>query len=168
MVATTTMLLLSIGLSILAAKLLQKKNKALAQDDKQTTLATRGSYIPRVIGRRRVGAVWAPSAELRPNQTDQDTLPPYELLDQIIERHVEREQSTRQIIEETDLDPDLVRQIARMIDRAQYKRDQAAVVLKVTDRAFGPGRPMPIAMRWEEATRPAGTPADQRAARRNR
>lgn len=58
MVATTTMLVLSVGLSILAGKLLAKKNKAIAQDDKPTTLATRGTYLPRIVGRRRVGAVW--------------------------------------------------------------------------------------------------------------
>ncbi len=92
----------------------------------------------------------APSAELRPNQTDQDTLPPYEVLDQIVERHIERELSIRQIVEETALEPHLVREIVRMIDLAQYKRDQAATVLKVTPRAFGRGRPMPIAMKWEQ------------------
>ena len=97
----------------------------------------------------------APSAELRPNQTDQDTLPPYEVLDQIVERYIERELSIRQIIEETDLDPALVRETAAMIDGAQYKRDQAAPVLKITTRTFGRGRPMPIAMKWQEARHPA-------------
>ena len=95
----------------------------------------------------------APSAELRPNQTDQDTLPPYDVLDQIVERYVEREQSVRQIVEETDLGPLLVHQTVRMIDLAQYKRDQAAPVLKVTPRAFGRGRPMPIAMKWDPELR---------------
>jgi len=95
----------------------------------------------------------APSAELRPNQTDQDTLPPYEVLDQIVERYVERELSIRQIVEETDLDPELVHETTRMIDGAQHKRDQAALVLKVTPRTFGRGRPMPIAMRWQEGAR---------------
>ncbi len=105
----------------------------------------------------------APSAELRPNQTDQDTLPPYEVLDQVVERYIEREQSIRQIIEETDLDPRLVRDTALMIDRAQYKRDQAAVILKVTPRAFGRGRPMPIVMRWEEAGQRTPSPARRRS-----
>ncbi len=95
----------------------------------------------------------APSAELRPNQTDQDTLPPYEVLDQIVERYIERELSIRQIVEETDLEPALVHETSRMIDGAQHKRDQAALVLKVTPRTFGRGRPMPIAMRWEEGAR---------------
>ncbi|MHC4142161.1 MAG: NAD(+) synthase, partial [Planctomycetota bacterium] len=94
----------------------------------------------------------APSAELRPNQTDQDTLPPYDVLDPIVQRYIEREQSIEQIVEETDLDPKLVREITTMIDRAQHKRDQVAPVLKVSPRAFGRGRPMPIAMRWEESS----------------
>ncbi len=92
-----------------------------------------------------------PSAELRPHQLDQDTLPPYETLDLIVERYIELEQSVPQIIGETDIEAQLVRETVSMIDRAQYKRDQAALILKVTARTFGRGRPMPIAMRWTEA-----------------
>ena len=92
-----------------------------------------------------------PSAELRPNQTDQDTLPPYEELDQIVERAIEREQSLQTIVEETGLNAELVRRTLQMIDRAQYKRDQAPVILKVTGRAFGRGRPMPIVMKGESS-----------------
>ncbi|MCZ6851932.1 MAG: hypothetical protein O7F17_09850, partial [Planctomycetota bacterium] len=55
-----------------------------------------------------------------------------------------------QIIDETDIEAQLVRETVSMIDRAQYKRDQAALILKVTARTFGRGRPMPIAMRWQE------------------
>jgi NAD+ synthase (glutamine-hydrolysing) len=88
-----------------------------------------------------------PSAELRPNQTDQDTLPPYEVLDQIIERFIEREQSAQTIIAESGIDRDLVLKTLKMIDRAQYKRGQAPVIPKVSPRAFGPGRPMPIVMK---------------------
>lgn len=88
-----------------------------------------------------------PSAELRPNQTDQDTLPPYEVLDQIIERYIELEQSASTITAESGIDATLVNKTVRMIDRAQYKRDQAPVVLKVTGRAFGPGRTMPMVMK---------------------
>jgi NAD+ synthase (glutamine-hydrolysing) len=88
-----------------------------------------------------------PSAELRPNQTDQDTLPPYDVLDEIVERFIEHEQSAETIIAETGFDGSLVRDVVKMIDRAQYKRDQAAVILKVTGRAFGRGRPMPIVMK---------------------
>ena len=93
-----------------------------------------------------------PSAELRPNQTDQDTLPPYDILDQIVERYVDQEQSVQRIVRETGIDEALVASTARMIDRQQFKRDQAAVVLKVTPRAFGRGRPMPIVMRQTESS----------------
>ena len=90
-----------------------------------------------------------PSAELRPNQTDQDTLPPYAVLDQIIERYVEREQSARQIVAETGFDAPTVTRIVTMIDRNEYKRKQSPPGLKVTGRAFGFGRRMPIAQRYE-------------------
>ena len=90
-----------------------------------------------------------PSAELRPDQTDQDTLPPYDLLDQIIERYVEREQTAKQIIDETEIEADLVLRITRLIDLNEYKRKQAAPGLKITGRAFGFGRRMPIAQRYD-------------------
>jgi len=89
-----------------------------------------------------------PSAELRPDQTDQDTLPPYEQLDAIITAYIDREFSAERIIEETGFDAELVRQVTRQIDREEYKRHQAAVIAKVTPRAFGRGRPMPIVMKW--------------------
>ncbi len=92
----------------------------------------------------------APSAELRPNQTDQDSLPPYDVLDAIIERLVERRQSPALAARELGYDPALVRRVARMIDLAEYKRKQAATGLKVTSVAFGSGRRMPIAQRWRE------------------
>jgi NAD+ synthase/NAD+ synthase (glutamine-hydrolysing) len=88
-----------------------------------------------------------PSAELRPDQTDQDSLPPYEILDAIVAGCVEREASPETIAAEAGLDLALVRRWCRTIDRMQYKRDQAAVILKLSPRAFGRGRPMPIAAR---------------------
>jgi NAD+ synthase (glutamine-hydrolysing) len=105
-----------------------------------------------------------PSAELKPGQVDQDTLPPYDVLDPIVQRYIEREQSIEQIVEETDLDPKLVREITTMIDRAQHKRDQVAPVLKVSPRAFGRGRPMPIAMKWEESSSGLGCDSPTMAA----
>ena len=87
----------------------------------------------------------APSAELRPDQRDQDTLPPYEILDEIILRYVEHCDDVGQIIEETKFDAVLVRRICRTIDRNEYKRRQMPVGLKVTGRAFGSGWRMPIA-----------------------
>jgi NAD+ synthetase len=89
-----------------------------------------------------------PSAELRPNQTDQDSLPPYEVLDDIIERHVEGRQGAERIIRETGYDEPTVRRVLRLIALSEYKRKQAAVGLKVTTVAFGAGRRMPIAQRW--------------------
>ncbi len=102
----------------------------------------------------------APTAELRPNQTDQDSLPPYEVLDVIIERYVEQEQSAPRIIAETNLPPEVVLKVVRMIDLNEYKRKQAAPGLKITGRAFGFGRRMPIAQRFDSSWGP--TP--QRAA----
>ncbi len=85
----------------------------------------------------------APSAELRPNQTDQDSLPPYEILDEILERHVEGSESESEILEH-GYDPETVRRVLRMVRNAEFKRKQAAPGLKVTSRAFGTGWRMPI------------------------
>ena len=85
-----------------------------------------------------------PSAELRPDQTDQDSLPPYELLDQILELHVEQSQSAEEIVAKGFAEED-VRRVLRMVRNAEFKRKQAAPVLKVTSRAFGTGWRMPIA-----------------------
>ena len=90
-----------------------------------------------------------PSAELRPDQKDSDSLPPYEVLDDIIERYVEREDSVKTIIDATGYDAELVLRIARLIDLNEYKRRQAAPGLKITGRAFGFGRRMPIAQRYD-------------------
>jgi NAD+ synthase/NAD+ synthase (glutamine-hydrolysing) len=85
----------------------------------------------------------APSAELRPDQTDQDSLPPYELLDQILELHVEQSQAAEEIIAR-GFDEATVRKVLRLVRTAEFKRKQAAPVLKVTSRAFGTGWRMPI------------------------
>ncbi len=89
----------------------------------------------------------APSAELREGQTDQDSLPPYDVLDAIVEAYVERDLSIDAIVA-LGHDRDVVDRVARMIDRSEYKRQQAAVGLKVTSRAFGTGRRMPIAAKF--------------------
>ena len=88
----------------------------------------------------------APSAELRPNQTDQDSLPPYEVLDDILERHVERHQPADEIVA-AGFDRETVERVLRLVRIAEFKRKQAAPGLKVTDRAFGTGWRMPIAAR---------------------
>jgi NAD+ synthase (glutamine-hydrolysing) len=89
-----------------------------------------------------------PSAELAPDQLDSDSLPDYEILDEIVERHIEGCQSASRIIEETGFDSTTVNRICSLIDRNEYKRQQMAVGLKVTTIAFGSGRRMPIAQRW--------------------
>jgi NAD+ synthetase len=91
----------------------------------------------------------APSAELRPNQTDQDSLPPYDLLDGIIHLYVEENRSAEEIAA-AGFDATLVRQVIGMIDRNEYKRKQAPPGLKVTSKAFGYGRRMPIAQRYRQ------------------
>jgi NAD+ synthase (glutamine-hydrolysing) len=87
-----------------------------------------------------------PSAELRPDQTDQDSLPPYEILDDILQRHIERHQTAEEIVA-AGLDSDTVARVLRLVRLAEFKRKQAAPGLKVTDRAFGTGWRMPIAAR---------------------
>ena len=88
----------------------------------------------------------APSAELRPGQTDQDSLPPYDLLDDILQRHIERHEPADEIIA-AGFDPATVQRVLKMVRAAEFKRKQAAPGLKVTDRAFGTGWRMPIAAR---------------------
>ncbi|AFY39284.1 NH(3)-dependent NAD(+) synthetase [[Leptolyngbya] sp. PCC 7376] len=88
-----------------------------------------------------------PSAELRPDQVDQDSLPPYEILDDILQRIIHKNQSTPDLIE-AGHDPDVVAQVFRLLHRTEFKRRQAAPGLKITDRAFGTGWRMPIASRW--------------------
>ena len=87
-----------------------------------------------------------PSAELRDNQTDQDSLPPYDELDAVLEMYVEQERSADQIIA-AGFAPETVRAILTKVDRNEHKRKQAPVGLKVTSRAFGTGRRLPIAAR---------------------
>jgi NAD+ synthase (glutamine-hydrolysing) len=86
-----------------------------------------------------------PSAELRPNQTDQDTLPPYDVLDRILKAYVEDLRSPLEIAEHYGFSLELVRQMARRVDQNEYKRKQAPPGLKVTSKAFGVGRRFPIA-----------------------
>jgi NAD+ synthetase len=88
-----------------------------------------------------------PSAELRPGQMDTDSLPPYEVLDPIVEAYVERYETPECIAQEHGFPLDLVQQVVRLIERSEYKRQQAAPVLKVTSKSFGMGRRFPIAVK---------------------
>ncbi|HYY69098.1 MAG TPA: NAD+ synthase, partial [Terriglobales bacterium] len=90
-----------------------------------------------------------PSAELRPNQTDQDVLPPYEVLDTILEDYIEDLKTPEQIAAERSYDLELVRKVASMVERSEYKRQQAAPGIKITEKAFGMGRRFPIAQKSE-------------------
>jgi NAD+ synthase (glutamine-hydrolysing) len=95
-----------------------------------------------------------PSAELRPGQRDTDSLPPYEVLDPILEAYVERYASAEQIVDERKaaghpVDLALVRRVLQLVERSEYKRQQAAPVLKVTPKSFGNGRRFPIAVKVE-------------------
>jgi NAD+ synthetase len=90
-----------------------------------------------------------PSAELRPNQTDQDSLPPYEILDAILDAYVVENRSVEEIIK-SGFDAATVRRVVRLIDLSEYKRRQAAPGLKVTSRAFGIGRRVPVAQGYRE------------------
>jgi NAD+ synthase (glutamine-hydrolysing) len=91
----------------------------------------------------------APSAELRPEQKDTDSLPPYEVLDPILEAYVERFCSAEQIAREQGVDAELVAQVLKLVERSEYKRQQAAPVLKVTQKSFGTGRRFPIAVKYQ-------------------
>jgi len=86
-----------------------------------------------------------PSAELRPDQKDSDSLPPYDVLDTILEAYVEDNQPPEEIADKYSIDPALVRKVAAMVDRSEYKRQQAAPGLKISPKAFGFGRRYPIA-----------------------
>jgi NAD+ synthetase len=104
-------------------------------------LNRRGEIIPRRIIDK------VPSAELAPDQTDQDDLPPYDLLDRILEGYVERSRSAADLAAE-GFDRELVQDVIRRIDRSEYKRRQAAPGIKVTAKAFGEGRRVPLAKRF--------------------
>jgi len=90
----------------------------------------------------------APSAELRPNQTDQDTLPPYDVLDCILQQFIEENASAEQIAKKENIPLPLVEDVIRRVHRNEYKRQQAAPSLKVTPKAFGVGRVFPIAHKY--------------------
>jgi len=90
-----------------------------------------------------------PSAELKEGQKDTDTLPPYETLDAILRRYIEQKKELGSIVSETGLDEDLVRDVLRQVDQNEYKRRQAPPGLRVTEKAFGIGRRIPIVMQWD-------------------
>jgi NAD+ synthetase len=100
-----------------------------------------GEVIPEAILEK------PPSAELRPGQMDTDSLPPYDVLDPILEAYVERYETPEHIAETYGFQLSLVQQVVRLVERSEYKRQQAAPVLKVTSKSFGMGRRFPIAVK---------------------
>lgn len=116
--------------------------------NRQSDQSGRGEIIPTSILTK------PPSAELKPGQVDQDSLPPYDILDDILARLIHGHQTPDQIVAAGHA-PEVVTQVIRLVSRAEFKRRQAPPVLKVTDRAFGIGWRMPIANRW--LPRPSAT-----------
>jgi len=112
--------------------------------------------LSRVGNRRHRGAIpesvfeKPPSAELRPDQKDSDSLPAYEVLDAVLRLYVEEFRSVKEIAAELSLPAELVKDVALKVDRNEYKRQQAAPGLRVTSKAFGIGRRFPIAQRYFE------------------
>ncbi len=124
---------------------------AVIADVPKTTVYELAGYVNRAGARIPQASVEkAPSAELRPNQTDQDTLPPYDVLDTILKAYIEENLCAQDIIEKHGLEPALVRETIRRVKGAEYKRQQAAPTLKVTAKAFGIGRRYPIAQKFSE------------------
>jgi NAD+ synthase (glutamine-hydrolysing) len=134
---------------------------AVISDVPKTMIYRLAEYInQRESGKRKAGGdgfpipqssiTKAPSAELRLNQTDQDSLPPYDVLDHILKLYIEEMKSAREIVKETGYDEKLVRDVIRKVDLNEYKRKQAAPGLRVTSKAFGIGRRVPIAQRYVE------------------
>ena len=125
------------------------------KDVPKTLVYTLSRYRNRAAGRTlipRSTISREPTAELRPGQRDRDTLPPYRILDRIIELYVERNLSAGEIARE-GLDRRTVERTIRMIDLNEYKRRQAPPGVKITPKAFGRDRRLPITNRYREAGR---------------
>jgi NAD+ synthetase len=123
---------------------------AVISDVPKTMVYTLAGHVNERAGKEiipRSTITKAPSAELKPDQTDQDSLPPYDVLDGILEQYIHDEKSGEEIIA-AGFDPETVQRVIRLVDLNEYKRKQAALGLKVTSRAFGVGRRMPIAARF--------------------
>ena len=125
---------------------------AVISDVFKTKVYELSRYINQIFGKEVIPEtiiVKEPSAELRDNQKDSDSLPEYEILDQILRLYIEEDKSYHEI-NIAGFNPETVSKVIRMVDRNEYKRQQAALGLKITPRAFGSGRRMPITNRWRE------------------
>jgi NAD+ synthetase len=134
---------------------------AVISDVPKTTVWEMARWINASAGREiipRSSIEKVPSAELRPNQTDQDSLPPYDVLDAIMHRYIEEDAGVASIVAD-GFDAATVVRVIKLIDRSEYKRRQAAPGLKVTSRAFGFGRRMPIAQNYVQSAPEHGEPS---------
>lgn len=125
---------------------------AVISDVPKTTVWALSRWINDNAGREIIpwnSITKPPSAELKPGQVDQDSLPPYDILDGILHRLIEEDKSVRDIIRE-GYDPQTVMRVTKLVDRSEYKRRQMATGLKVTSRAFGVGRRVPIAQNYQQ------------------
>jgi NAD+ synthase (glutamine-hydrolysing) len=123
---------------------------ALLKDVMKTTVFRLAEYCNRAAGRERIPPVIIekpPSAELRPNQLDTDSLPPYGVLDPILKAYVEEDRSLAEMLD-MGFAEQLVRRVVHLVDTSEYKRRQAAPGVKITPRAFGRDRRMPITNRF--------------------
>jgi NAD+ synthase (glutamine-hydrolysing) len=123
---------------------------ALIKDLYKTTVYKVAGYINRVMGNVIPESIITrvPTAELRENQKDQDTLPPYELLDIVLKKYIEEEKDYKEIHEETGIDPSLIKKIINTVNKNEYKRRQAPIGVKITKRSFGKDRRYPITNRY--------------------
>jgi NAD+ synthase (glutamine-hydrolysing) len=109
----------------------------------RNALPGKAAIPPRIFRR-------APTAELAPGQRDQDTLPPYEVLDRVLQSYVEADRSLPQILARNHVDPRIAKRVLEMVDRSEYKRRQGPPGIKITPRAFGKDRRMPITNRYRQ------------------
>ncbi|MEP7354759.1 MAG: NAD(+) synthase, partial [Acidobacteriota bacterium] len=127
---------------------------ALISDVPKTMVYT----LSRIANRRLNNAIpesvftKPPSAELRPDQKDSDSLPSYDILDQILEAYIEQYRTPQMIATRLNVPLEVVQDVVNKVDRSEYKRQQAAPGLKVTTKAFGIGRRLPIAQNYREGT----------------
>ncbi len=151
---------------------------AVLKDVPKTLVYDLARHVNRVAGRERIPQSTIdrpPTAELRPEQTDQDSLPPYDILDAILKAYIEEDRSIADIVAD-GFEARTVQRVARLVDRSEYKRRQGPPGIKISPRAFGKDRRLPITNRYREApaspaTRPArrsgrATPAPRRTRRR--
>ena len=130
---------------MLVYALVAYRNRRARPGDRERRAGGPDAPIPQSVLRR------APTAELAPHQKDQDTLPPYPVLDRILKSYVEEDRSLREILSRNHVEPATARRVLAMVDRAEYKRRQGPPGIKITPKAFGKDRRMPITNRYRQS-----------------